>query len=59
MKTVRESTNFKKLLEIVLAIGNYMNGGTNRGGVYGFKLDSLLKVSYKIFFAIKPISWKT
>jgi hypothetical protein len=27
------SPNFVKLLEIVLAVGNYMNGGSFRGGV--------------------------
>jgi diaphanous 1 len=32
-------------LEIVLALGNYLNGGTPRGGVYGFKLDGLQKLS--------------
>ena len=30
------------LLEVTLALGNFMNGG--RGGVSGFKLDTLLKV---------------
>jgi hypothetical protein len=42
---VENSTSFKKVLEIVLAVGNYLNGGTPRGGVYGFKLDGLLKLS--------------
>jgi hypothetical protein len=28
----------------VLALGNYLNGGTAQGGVYGVKLDVLLKV---------------
>lgn len=42
---VENSRSFKKVLEIVLAVGNYLNGGTPRGGVYGFKLDGLLKLS--------------
>ena len=27
-----------------MAIGNYLNGGTARGGIYGFKLEGLLKL---------------
>jgi len=41
---VSDSTNFKKILEAILAIGNYMNGSTARGGAYGFKLDALTKL---------------
>lgn len=33
------------LLQIILAFGNYMNSG-KRGGVYGFKLQSLDMVIY-------------
>eukprot|EP00761_Pharyngomonas_kirbyi_P012971 gb/GECH01012998.1/.p1 GENE.gb/GECH01012998.1/~~gb/GECH01012998.1/.p1 ORF type:complete len:1075 (+),score=379.19 gb/GECH01012998.1/:1-3225(+) len=44
-KEVRESAKFKKLLTIILAIGNYMNGGNKqRGNVYGVKLQSLMKM---------------
>jgi diaphanous 1 len=35
---------FHKWLEIILAYGNYLNGMTNRGGVYAFKLDTLTKL---------------
>lgn len=42
---VENSNSLKKILEIVLALGNYLNGGTPRGGVYGFKLDGLQKLS--------------
>lgn len=41
---VENSTSLQKVLEIVLALGNYLNGGTPRGGVYGFKLDGLQKL---------------
>ncbi|CAF0846192.1 unnamed protein product, partial [Didymodactylos carnosus] len=37
---LKNSTRFKKLLEIILAFGNYMNS-SKRGPVYGFKLNSL------------------
>ena len=40
---ILKSQNLKKLFEIMLAIGNYMNGITNRGGAFGFKIDSLTK----------------
>ena len=33
------------MLEYILALGNYLNGQTARGGAYGYKLDSLLKLS--------------
>jgi hypothetical protein len=42
-KDVRSSTKFKELLKIILALGNYLNPG-QRGGAYGFKISSLLKV---------------
>jgi hypothetical protein len=35
---------FKHVLGSVLAIGNYLNGGTNRGQAYGFKLELLPKL---------------
>ncbi|EFA77748.1 actin binding protein [Heterostelium album PN500] len=38
---LKESKHFQKLLEIILSLGNFINGGTPRGDVYGFKLDSL------------------
>ncbi|XP_064401235.1 formin-like protein 2 isoform X4 [Halichondria panicea] len=39
-KSVTSSDHFKKVLEIILAFGNYMNS-SKRGGVYGFKVASL------------------
>ncbi|CAF3954824.1 unnamed protein product, partial [Adineta steineri] len=38
--TLKNSSRFKKFLEIVLAFGNYMNS-SKRGPAYGFKLASL------------------
>ncbi|UJR33234.1 hypothetical protein I4U23_020689 [Adineta vaga] len=38
--SLKNNSKFKKLLEIVLAFGNYMNS-SKRGPVYGFKLASL------------------
>lgn len=42
---VTNSKSLGMILETTLAIGNYLNGGTPRGGVYGFKLDGLLKLA--------------
>ncbi|KAJ3330667.1 hypothetical protein HDU76_005130 [Blyttiomyces sp. JEL0837] len=40
---VKESEKFRELLKVILALGNYMNSG-QRGGAYGFKLNSILKL---------------
>ncbi|EGF79568.1 hypothetical protein BATDEDRAFT_89642 [Batrachochytrium dendrobatidis JAM81] len=40
---VMNSKKFTELLKVVLALGNYLNSGA-RGGAYGFKLGSLLKM---------------
>jgi hypothetical protein len=37
--------NFTVVLEFILAIGNYMNGGTARGAAHGFQLKSLPKLA--------------
>ena len=42
---VLKSKKFKELLKVILALGNYLNGG-QRGGAYGFKLNSILKVTF-------------
>ncbi|XP_029103749.1 formin-like protein 3 isoform X1 [Scleropages formosus] len=38
--SVKASSKLKRMLEIILALGNYMNS-SKRGSVYGFKLQSL------------------
>eukprot|EP01088_Endostelium_zonatum_P019892 TRINITY_DN7082_c0_g1_i2.p1 TRINITY_DN7082_c0_g1~~TRINITY_DN7082_c0_g1_i2.p1 ORF type:complete len:1084 (+),score=438.04 TRINITY_DN7082_c0_g1_i2:74-3325(+) len=43
-KQVKTSVKFARVLELVLAYGNYLNGGTSRGQSFGFKLNSLLKL---------------
>ncbi|XP_067938496.1 disheveled-associated activator of morphogenesis 2-like [Watersipora subatra] len=42
-KQLYASRRIRKLLEIVLALGNYMNKG-NRGNAFGFKISSLNKI---------------
>jgi len=44
LKSLTQSNNLKQVLEQVLAIGNYMNGGGAKGGAWGFKLDTLGKL---------------
>eukprot|EP00924_Labyrinthula_sp_SR-Ha-C_P005020 snap_masked-scaffold_1-processed-gene-18.28-mRNA-1 protein AED:1.00 eAED:1.00 QI:0/-1/0/0/-1/1/1/0/1239 len=41
---VNSSAYFRRILEIILAVGNYLNGGTVRGTAWGFKLDILPKL---------------
>jgi len=42
---IRNDKRFLSFLEITLAMGNYINGDTRRGGTYGFKLTSLKSLS--------------
>jgi hypothetical protein len=41
---IRNGAALEEVLKAVLAVGNTMNAGTNRGGAQGIKLDSLLKL---------------
>ena len=41
---MRSSAPLRSILEIVLKLGNMLNGGTGRGGSYGYRLDSLGKL---------------
>ena len=43
-REVARSRRLKKLLEVVLALGNYMNRGA-RGNALGFRLASLNKLA--------------
>jgi cytokinesis protein len=40
----QKSEKFRSLLEVLLALGNYLNGTSNRGGAYGFSISSFQKV---------------
>ncbi len=42
---VMNSEKLAKILETVLAIGNFLNSGTGRGGAHGFKLEALAMLS--------------
>lgn len=42
---VENSAKLNKILEIVLALGNFLNSGTGRGGAHGFKLEALAMLS--------------
>jgi len=44
-KCLKESTNFQRVLEYILALGNYLNcKSKKKGGVYGIYLSSLDKI---------------
>jgi hypothetical protein len=45
VKEIDSSKKLKKLLEIILAIGNYINGEGKRGGAWGFKIDTFEKIA--------------
>ena len=41
----QQSDRFQGVLEVILAVGNYLNGTTVRGGSYGFTVGSLGKLA--------------
>lgn len=49
-------------MEYILAMGNYINSGTKKGGAYGFKLSSLTKVTindfnlYSVSLSLLPLA---
>ncbi|KAJ3386405.1 Dishevelled associated activator of morphogenesis 2 [Lobulomyces angularis] len=51
---LKESKKISKLFEVILAIGNYMNGDTFRGQAFGFSIDILTKLG-----DVKSTSGKT
>ena len=44
-KMMMNSTGIKQLMKLILAIGNYLNGESARGGAWGFKINLLSKLS--------------
>ena len=42
---VMDNDEFARVLEIVLALGNFLNGTSFRGQAYGFKLAVLTKLA--------------
>ncbi|KAJ3334966.1 Dishevelled associated activator of morphogenesis 2 [Gonapodya sp. JEL0774] len=44
LRDLKDGKRWKELLKIILALGNYMNGG-NRGGAHGFRISSILKLA--------------
>ncbi|XP_049850953.1 formin-A-like [Schistocerca gregaria] len=44
-KEVKESLKLKKLFEIILHVGNFLNAGKNKGQAWGFKLNDLKKLT--------------
>ena len=50
---LRSSKPLHETLETILAIGNYLNGGTAKGAQWGFRLNTLSKV---LFSCCNPFS---
>lgn len=42
---VMNSEKLKKILQSILALGNFLNSGTGRGGAHGFKMEALAMLS--------------
>ncbi|ORY82802.1 actin-binding FH2 [Neocallimastix californiae] len=45
IQELKDSEHLPKLLELILTIGNFMNGETIKGGAYGFKISSINKLN--------------
>ncbi|KAG0250651.1 hypothetical protein BG011_008195 [Mortierella polycephala] len=43
-KGLMNSKHFKELLNLILMLGNYMNGANHNGGAFGFKIASINKL---------------
>jgi len=44
-KELRDSPKIPKIVELILEVGNFLNEGTPRGGIFGFQLESLNKLA--------------
>lgn len=42
---VKNSLKFKKILELILLLGNYMNSGSKNGQAFGFEISFLTKLT--------------
>jgi len=55
-KALKASRGFPKSLEVILAVGNYLNGTSARGGAYGFRyvitITPLTRLLYFPFFLL-------
>eukprot|EP00945_MAST-04E_sp_MAST-4E-sp1_P008617 g8617.t1 len=45
IREVKTSPSFRQFLTVVLATGNYLNGGNKKGQAYGFHLETLIKLN--------------
>lgn len=43
-RNLKDAKYFKELLNLILMLGNYMNGSGHNGGAFGFKIASINKV---------------
>ncbi|KAF9327544.1 hypothetical protein BG006_009173 [Podila minutissima] len=43
-KGLKNAKHFKELLNLILMLGNYMNGASHNGGAFGFKIASINKL---------------
>ena len=46
---VKEAKKLRTIFELILTIGNYVNGDSFRGGAYGFDIHTLAKVRTRVF----------
>ncbi|KAI8852793.1 hypothetical protein BC829DRAFT_430386 [Chytridium lagenaria] len=44
-QALKKADTFQEVLEVILAVGNFMNSGSFMGSVHGFKIGSLSKIA--------------
>jgi hypothetical protein len=49
---LKKSESFKRLLELILLVGNYMNSGSRNAQSLGFKINFLCKVRHHFIVLI-------